>query len=328
MPTAAAAASGALTPCQRHPHPGERVPRFAWPTLTLGAVALTVFVAATVAVVGAYSPVWLTIPLSTAAIYAMFMVAHEGLHNAISTVRWVNPVVARFGWIFILPYICLPAFTYAHWEHHRNANDGDRDPDMFATHGPGWQLPFRWLTMDAFYAVWYFRRLPARLRKSRRQPMAEVIEGALVFPLSMTGLGLVIVNGHFETLLIAFFIPQRLALLVIGWWFDWLPHHGLTETQRQNRYRATRLWVGMECLLLPLMLSQTYHLVHHLHPALPFYRLWAIWLRNEDAYLDHDPELSTVFGKRLAPDDYRRWRRRKRLSPSPGVLASPVRARR
>ena len=60
--------------------------------------------------------------------------------------------------------------------------------------------------------------------------------------------------------------------MVLGWWFDWLPHHGLEDTQSENRYRATRNRVGLEWLFTPLMLSQNYHLVHHLHPSVPFYR--------------------------------------------------------
>ena len=61
-------------------------------------------------------------------------------------------------------------------------------------------------------------------------------------------------------------------MFALAWWFDWLPHHGLDETQSENRYRATRNRVGMEWLFTPLMLSQNYHLVHHLHPSIPFYR--------------------------------------------------------
>lgn len=96
----------------------------------------------------------------------MFMVAHEGLHSTLSTVRGVHPVISRLAWLFVAPYTSLPAFAYVHMEHHRNANDAGRDPDMFANPGPGWQLPFRWLSMDAFYAVWYLRCLPRRLRRS------------------------------------------------------------------------------------------------------------------------------------------------------------------
>jgi hypothetical protein len=68
---------------------------------------------------------------------------------------------------------------------------------------------------------------------------------------------------------------------VPAWWFDWLPQHGLADTQRTDRYRATRNRVGAEWLFTPVLLSQNYHLVHHLHPSVPFHRYLRTWKRNE-----------------------------------------------
>ncbi|HEV3129231.1 MAG TPA: 2Fe-2S iron-sulfur cluster-binding protein, partial [Solirubrobacteraceae bacterium] len=63
-----------------------------------------------------------------------------------------------------------------------------------------------------------------------------------------------------------------------------------------------------EWLLTPLMLSQNYHLVHHLHPSVPFYRYLKTWRRNEEAYLDRDAAIATAFGQSLDPDEFRRWK--------------------
>jgi ferredoxin-NADP reductase len=64
----------------------------------------------------------------------------------------------------------------------------------------------------------------------------------------------------------------------------------------------------MEWLLTPLMLSQNYHLVHHLHPSIPFYRYLTAWRRNEEAYLERDAAISTAFGRQLDPDEFRTWK--------------------
>jgi ring-1,2-phenylacetyl-CoA epoxidase subunit PaaE len=64
----------------------------------------------------------------------------------------------------------------------------------------------------------------------------------------------------------------------------------------------------MEWLLTPLMLSQNYHLVHHLHPSIPFYRYLTAWRRNEEAYLERDAAIATVFGQQLDPDGFRSWK--------------------
>ena len=60
--------------------------------------------------------------------------------------------------------------------------------------------------------------------------------------------------------------------------------------------------------MTPLMLYQNYHLVHHLHPVIPFYRYIAVWRRNEPDYLRHGPPLSTVAGRPLSVDEYKRLR--------------------
>ena len=109
--------------------------------------------------------------------------------------------------------------------------------------------------------------------------------------------------------MVAFLIPQRIGMGVLAWWFDYLPHHGLPFTQRQDKYRATRVRVGGEWWATPLFVYQNYHLVHHLHPSVPFYRYVRAWRRNEQAYLDRNAAISTVFGRSLTPAEYRTWRR-------------------
>jgi hypothetical protein len=64
----------------------------------------------------------------------------------------------------------------------------------------------------------------------------------------------------------------------------------------------------MEWLFTPLMLSQNYHLVHRLHPSVPFYRYLRTWRRNEEAYLERDAAIATVFGAQLNPEEFREWK--------------------
>jgi len=310
---------------QRHPHPGESVPTLAWPTLAVAVGAFIVFVVAAIAAIGRYFPLWITIPLNSAAVYWMFVVAHEALHGAVSSVRWVNSVVGRFAWFFVMPTASLPSYTYIHFQHHRYTNDADKDPDMFATHGPAWQLPFRWALADSFYFVWSCRQLRGRLRRSWRGPMAEIAENAVVSSLSVAGICAAVVTNNFWTLAVVLLIPQRIALVVMGWWFDWLPHHALEQSQGGNPYRATRIRVGMEWLLTPVMMTFNYHLVHHLHPWLPFYRSVQAWWRNEDVYLEHDAAIATVFGRELTPDEFRAWKQasRRRRKSRARPLACP-----
>jgi phenylacetate-CoA oxygenase/reductase PaaK subunit len=293
---------GAFAPA-RHPlpDPGEAVPKLSWPIVGIFTAALVLFATSSWAALGDHAPRPVTIALNAAAIFVMFTVLHDASHYSISRARWVNGVFGRAAMLFVSPLVAFPAFGFIHIEHHRHTNDDDHDPDHFASHGPWWQLPFRFAAMDIPYIVFYARNLD-------RRPRAEVAETAALIILSAGVIATTLVTGSFWLLAVVYLIPQRVATFVLAWWFDWLPHHGLDETQNENRYRATRTRVGMEWLLTPLMLSQNYHLVHHLHPSIPFYRYVTAWRRNEEAYLERDPAIATAFGRSLNPDEFRRWK--------------------
>ena len=283
------------------PDPGDPVPKLALPTVGIYLTALTVFVLSTIAAINHVVPVWVTIPVNAAVIFVMFTVVHDASHYSISSRRCVNGLFGRLAFVFVMPVISFPSFGFIHIEHHRHSNDDDKDPDTFASHGATWQLPVRWALGEYFYGKYYLRRL-------RSRPTAEVVENAVMFTASVAGLIAAIVTGNLWILVVVFLIPQRIGGVILAWWFDWLPHHGLEDTQRSNRYRATRARVGMEWLFTPLMLSQNYHLVHHLHPSVPFYRYVKTWRRNEEAYLERDAAIATVFGQQLNPDEFREWK--------------------
>jgi fatty acid desaturase/ferredoxin len=291
------------------PDPGESVPKLALPTVGIFLVALTAFGLSTLAVINGRAPLWVAIGVNAAVTFVMFTVAHDASHYSISGARWVNGVFGRLAFFFVSPLVAFPSFGYVHIQHHRHANDDEEDPDTFASHGSLWLLPFRWPMAEYFYLRYYLPRV-------RSRPVSEVAETLVVLALSLTGLVVTVVTGNFWTLLVVFLVPQRLGITVLAWWFDWLPHHALKDTQRTNRYRATRNRVGAEWLFTPLMLSQNYHLVHHLHPSVPFYRYLRIWERNEEAYLERNAAISTVFGQELNPEEFREWKRQNGLTSS------------
>jgi len=296
------------------PDSGERVPGLAWPTVGIFTVALVLFGTGTWAALAHTLPRPVTIVMNAIACFVMFTVVHDASHYSISATRWVNNAFGRAAMLFVSPALAFKAFGFIHIEHHRHSNDDDRDPDTFASHGTWWQLPVRWASLDLSY-------LPYYLRAVRRRPPAELAESAALLTVSILGIAAAVITGNLWTLAVIYLIPERIAVFALGWWFDWLPHHGLADTQRENRYRATRNRVGMEWLYTPLMLSQNYHLVHHLHPSIPFYRYLTAWRRNEEAYLEREAAISTVFGQQLDPEQYREW---KKLNAKLGRLL-PVR---
>ena len=284
------------------PDPGESVPRISWPTVSLFFAALAVFALSSWAAIEHRLPGALTVAANALAIFVMFTVLHDAAHRSISTIGWVNATLGRAAMVFVSPAMAFPAWSFIHLEHHRWANDPAHDPDSFASSATGWQTPLRWLFMDGPYVAFYTRH-----RKGR--PRGEVVETSLFMVFTVGLIVTTIFTGTFWLLVLVYLIPERIALFVLAWWFDWLPHHGLTSTQRANRYRATRVRVGMEWLFTPLTLSQNYHLVHHLHPSIPFHRYSATWRRNQEAYLDREVAIATVFGRQLTSDEFREWKK-------------------
>jgi hypothetical protein len=67
---------------------------------------------------------------------------------------------------FVALWVTYPVMRYIHFQHHRHTNEDPRsDPDAWTHAGPYWQLPFRWLTIDAWYARFFLPRLLHRPRR-------------------------------------------------------------------------------------------------------------------------------------------------------------------
>lgn len=284
------------------PDPGEKVPPLAWPTVALWGGSFALFVLEAYGILAAGWTPWLTVPMGAAVTFLMFSVLHEATHHAVSTNTRINNAFGHLAEPFVAPYATFPLIKFIHIEHHRNTNEPKSiDPDNWTSEGPWWQLPFRWMTIDLWYVVFYLRRIAER-------PRSEVVLTFTVFLGVIAAFGWIATTSYAGALA-TFLVGQRLGLGILAWWFDYLPHHGLTVTQREDKYQATRVRVGGEAWLTPLFVYQNYHLVHHLHPSIPFYRYLRAWRRNEEAYLDRNAAISTWFGRSLTPSEYRTWRR-------------------
>jgi fatty acid desaturase len=287
---------------RRIPAPEEPVPALAWPTVGVFAAAVAIWCTSGALAIAGIWPWPLSVLFNTAAAFALFTVVHEACHRTLSTNAAVNAWLGRIAMLFFGPYAGFGMFRFIHMQHHRFTNHHDgSDPDHYASTGRGWRLLLRWLTLDLNYVRFYAARRATR-------PRAEVAE-ALAVPVLVGSAQLALVfAGQGFWVLVLWLLPSRLSGLLLSWSFDYLPHHGLHHTPSEDRLKTTRNRVGAERLLTPLLLYQNYHLVHHLHPIIPFYRYIAVWRRNEETYLTGHPALSTPRGRPLTADEYRRLR--------------------
>jgi ring-1,2-phenylacetyl-CoA epoxidase subunit PaaE len=288
---------------KRIPNPEEPRPRLAWPTVGVLVGGVGAWVGSTALALSDAWPWPLSVLVNTLAAFALFTVTHDACHRSISSSEAVNVWLGRSALIFMSPLSGLAMFRFIHMQHHRFTNDRELDPDMWASADLGrrWTLPLRWLTIDVTYLPYYARRL-------RTRPRREKVELASMWLLTATVIAAAIVSDRVLDPLLLWLLPSRLAIALLGWSFDYLPHHGLHAKQAEDPFQATRNRIGLERLLSPLLLYQNYHLVHHLHPVIPFYRYIAVWRRREEEYLENDPALSDVRGRELTADEYRRIR--------------------
>ncbi len=285
------------------PDPGERVPLVAWPTVALLLGSLALGGASTLLALDGTLPAPLSIALNSVAAYLFFTVSHDATHHAASSNPALNRWIGRLSTPFFTPEASFSVWRFIHMQHHRFTNHDDgSDPDAYTMAGPGWQRPLRWATIDFAYLGYYAHRIGGR-------PRGEVVEWVVQAAIVLGLLTWAVAAGGAVDVLLFVFIPQRLAIVWLAFAFDYLPHHGLDLRPSEDRLKTTRNRVGGERWLSPVLLFQNYHLVHHLHPIVPFYRYIRVWRRNEEAYLDGDPALSTVGGRPLTPSEYRELRR-------------------
>lgn len=283
---------------------GDRfsLPSFAIPTLVLFFGSFLLWVVAALAVIDWDLSRWwlaLTVPVQALVTYAMFTVLHESIHYTVGRPKWLNEMIGRCAMPFVALWATYPTMTFIHLEHHQHANEHNgKDPDAWATAGPRWLLPLRWLSIDGGYAVFYLRHMKDR---PRREKIWLVVNHAVVVAASI----LLVAAGYGTDLVLLYLIPQRIGMGLLACWFDWLPHHGLRATPASDRFGVARLRVGHEWLLNLLLIGQNYHLLHHIDPMTPFYRYVKKWRQNEADYLNGGVVITTLWGRELTSVQYR-----------------------
>ncbi|TNC24430.1 hypothetical protein FG385_18225 [Amycolatopsis alkalitolerans] len=215
-----------------------RVPAVVVPTLVLFAASLALGGFATWLALDRLASPLVTIPLHVAAMFGMFVVAHDCGHHAAGRVTWFNDVLGRLATPFLTALCAFPAGRYLHLEQHRRAGESHLTPRNLRR--PAWQLPLRWVFNDLWHVGTYLKRTAER-------PQAEVAEALGMLVLVPGTLAAVIATGHGWELVVVYLLPQRLMLALSAWWFDWFPRH-LPED------------------------AFSYHGVHSRYPSLPFYR--------------------------------------------------------
>jgi beta-carotene hydroxylase len=190
--------------------------------------------------------------------------------------RWVNTAVgmacAAPLWMFFHEH------RKVHFQHHARTNMPD-DPDLWAKGSflrvTLIQIP--WMLLNYFNVVALWRACgPLRLSKS------ECAGTMTLFALYTVIVVAVVAAGYGPELVLLWLIPWFVGLHLMQTMFGWAPHHDHSET---GRYRDTR--IAEFPLGDVISLQQNLHLIHHMLPAVPWYRYRAVYDEIRPLLMQH-----------------------------------------
>lgn len=239
------------------------------PTFVLLVAAYGALAAGTWGYLAGGWPGWATILLNALAIYVVFTPLHESMHGIAHRSRWMNAAIGRLAGLPLT--IPLPLFRAVHYEHHSHTNDPGRDPDLIVAHRPRALLPLWCLGIPLSYRIAFYGR---RLWRTRGQ-LLEVTAGEVAMPALLL---VALRGGWLAPLAIVWLVPAALAVLVLAFAFDFLPHH---PYDTEVRYFDTRITPG--AVLNVVLLGQNHHLIHHLWTTIPWHRYQRVFAATRPA---------------------------------------------
>lgn len=264
-------------------------PQVAFPTLLLALGSMGLLAINLILVAKGTIPLFLSFILSFVVFFAIFTPMHEGAHRSMSRVKPINELVGRISASMLL--VAFPFFRFVHLEHHRYTNVPEKDPDFLCGQQPFVKMVIGWLFLDFFYVSFYLKHI-------KKRPKLEVFESLITVILLWSSIITLCYLGYAQVVLLLWVIPARIAVFMLAFSLDYLPHKPHKITSVENPYQATM--VREHWLLTPLMFYQNYHLIHHLYPSVPFYRYAKVWKEQKSMLLSKGVEVRNLFGKNIS----------------------------
>ena len=296
-----------------------------WPTLVLIALCFTGWALGTT-VLATISP-WLAIPVTALLIALHASLQHEALHGHPFRDARLNALVVAPSLNLLVPYL---RFRDTHLEHHRDAmlTDPYDDPES------NYVDPLVW------------ERLPAPVRLLLRAN--NTLAGRLILgpaigqvlflrreALLMLGGDREVIRGwlwHLPAAAVVILWVQAAAMPF--WAYGIAAYAGLSilklrtflEHQAHDSARGRTVVIEDRGLFALLFLNNNYHVVHHMHPRLPWFALPARFRADREKYLRRNHgyyyrSYTDVLRRHLFrakdPVAHPLWRGDQRLAPLP-----------
>lgn len=240
-----------------------------WTTITWTLFGWAVVATSTWAGLTEAVPLWLAFLVNMYFMFFIFGTMHEASHGNIGhgKTAWLN---STLGWICghinMVPY---RGWGDLHVWHHSYVNDPELDPDEWVKGRNPLNVVFRAATIPPHYLHFYFRtRAYDKVRGGRFAYFWIVMTWVIALGISGT---LWATTGNYK-LAVLWPLAGYMNIFIMGMMFVWFPHYpraGLGRTDNSTTYVFPPL---AGALLRPFDIWQSYHLVHHAYPRVPFYR--------------------------------------------------------
>lgn len=258
--------------------------RVEWPTLTLIFVCYGVFGLALFVLPHVHPALAILTLVPVIALHSSLQ--HEVIHGHPFQERRLGEVLVFPSLNLAIPYL---RFRDTHLAHHMDATltDPYEDPES------NYLDPARWA------------RLPSVARailKLNNTLLGRMVIGPLVGQVAFIADDLRLIRASDRSVLAGWLshLPPTLAILALVWvsplpvWAYLLACYGglsilkirtFLEHQAHERARGRTVIVEDRGVLAFLFLNNNLHVVHHMHPKLPWYRLPRIYFNNREKYL-------------------------------------------
>jgi fatty acid desaturase len=236
-------------------------------------------------------PWWLLLPLGACVIAWHNSLQHETIHALVRVPRWARFALGVAPLALLVPY---PVYCRSHRKHHREAwlTDPLEDPESYYHREDVWRrypdairfvhlfnqtLAGRLSLGPLLYACSFFKQETARIAKGDRSNLRDWVWHAAVISLLLFWVCEVAGMPLWQYLLLMVY-PG----LGVGMLRSFIEHRYAERTQHRTAIVESAFPFSL------LFLNNNLHLIHHLSPTLPWYRIPAVWRESRAALLDYN----------------------------------------
>lgn len=262
-------------------HTLDHIARWEWPTIGLFVMVLVIWGVALTLTSGVVSLILLVLALTLHS-----SLSHEILHGGPFRSARAGTVLGLFQPGLFVPYLRFKALHLAH-HHDSRLTDPYDDPESNYLDPVKWEELSRWHrrvlrlnnTLAGRMLIGPLVGMVSFLRDDLRHIMAGDAKVAWHWALHLPGVGLTLVLVALSPLSLWTYLAGCYGALSV------LKIRTFLEHQAHARASARTVVVEDRGLLALLFLNNNFHVVHHMHPQVPWYRLPGVYAARRDKFL-------------------------------------------